>query len=269
MITPSISRWLKVPIVCLAVGSVGAGVLVARQNPTLQGHPDDYVRADIEYGARLYAEQCTTCHGESGDGVTGVDLRSGKFKNAVTDPQLRTVITNGFPNSGMPAFKFNPAELTGLVAYLRNMGTFDRGSVKLGDAARGQSIFDGKGACKSCHRIDNIGSRKAPDLSDIGGVRSAASLERSVRDPSSQMIPINRPVRITTRDGKVINGRRVNEDTFTVQIADEDGRLLSLTKADLREFRISTTSTMPSYEKELSSQEIADVVSYLLSLKGQ
>jgi mono/diheme cytochrome c family protein len=76
-------------------------------------------------------------------------------------------------------------------------------------------------------------------------------------------------VRITTRDGKVINGRRVNEDTFTVQIADEDGRLLSLTKADLREFRISTTSTMPSYEKELSSQEIADVVSYLLSLKGQ
>src|SRR5262245_4523347 len=82
MIPPSISRLLKVPIVCLAVGSVGAGVLAARQNPTLQGHPDDYVRADIEYGARLYAEQCTTCHGESGDGVTGVDLRSGKFKNA-------------------------------------------------------------------------------------------------------------------------------------------------------------------------------------------
>jgi hypothetical protein len=28
-------------------------------------------------------------------------------------------------------------------------------------------------------------------------------------------------------DGRVINGRRVNEDSYTVQISDEDGRLRS------------------------------------------
>jgi putative heme-binding domain-containing protein len=253
----------------LALAVHGAALFAARQNPTLQGHPDDYVRADIEYGAKLYAEQCSACHGENGAGVAGVDLRSGKFRNAVTDPQLRTVITTGFPNAGMPAFKFDSAELTGLVAYLRNMNTFDRGSLKSGDMSRGQSIVEGKGACLSCHRINHVGSRKAPDLSDVGAMRSAGSLERSLRDPSTQMMPINRPVRIVTRDGKVINGRRLNEDTFTVQLADEDGRLLSLAKADLRDFRISTKSTMPSYEKELSQQELADVVSYLLSLKGR
>jgi putative heme-binding domain-containing protein len=267
--SPLVNRLVRTTIVCLAIGWAGSGALLARQNPTLQGHPDDYARADVEYGARLYAEQCFSCHGENGDGVGGVDLRSGKFRNAVTDPQLRTVITNGFPNAGMPAFKFDSSELTGLVAYLRNMNTFDRGSGKAGDAARGQAVFEGKGACMSCHRVNNAGSRKAPDLSDIGTIRSAGSLERTLRDPSGQMMPINRPVRVVTRDGKVINGRRLNEDTFTVQLADEDGRLLSLTKADLREFHISTTSTMPSYEKELSSQELADVVSFLLSLKGQ
>jgi putative heme-binding domain-containing protein len=149
------------------------------------------------------------------------------------------------------------------------MNAFDHGSLKSGDTTRGQSVVEGKGACLSCHRVNHAGSRKAPDLSDIGSIRSAGSLERSLRDPSRQMMPINRPVRIVTRDGKVINGRRLNEDTFTVQIADEEGRLISLAKADLREFRISTTSTMPSYEKELSSQELADVVSYLLSLKGR
>lgn len=253
----------------LAVGLLTSGVLVAAQNPTLQGHPEDYVRADIEYGARLYAEHCFGCHGATGDGVAGVDLRGGKFRNAVTDPQLRTVITNGFPNAGMPAFKLDQAELTGLVAYLRNMNTFDHGSMKPGDAARGQIVFEGKGACLSCHRVNNVGSRRAPDLSDIGASRSAGSLERSLRDPSRQMMPINRPVRLVTRDGKVINGRRLNEDTYTVQIADQDGRLISLAKADLREFRVSTTSTMPSFEKELTSQELADVVSYLLSLKGR
>ena len=52
------------------------------QNPTLQGHPDDYPRADVEgTGARLYAQHCFGCHGNTGDGVAGVDLRSGKFRN--------------------------------------------------------------------------------------------------------------------------------------------------------------------------------------------
>src|SRR5688500_18853141 len=43
-------------VVCTGVGILLAVVLVSAQNPTLQGHPEDYVRADIEYGARLYAQ---------------------------------------------------------------------------------------------------------------------------------------------------------------------------------------------------------------------
>lgn len=254
---------------CVTAGVWLSGATTHAQNPTLQGHPDDYVRADIEYGARLYAQHCFACHGGTGDGVAGVDLRSGQFRNAKTDPQLRTVISNGFPNAGMPAFKLDAAELTGIVAYLRNMNTFDTGSMKAGDPSRGQVVFEGKGACLSCHRVNGKGSWKAPELSDIGTIRSAGSLERSLRDPTSQMIPINRPVRVVTRDGKVINGRRLNEDTYTVQLTDEEGRLYSLLKSDLREFTISTKSTMPSYEKELSQEELGDVVSFLLSLKGQ
>ncbi len=72
-----------------------------------------------------------------------------------------------------------------------------------------------------------------------------------------------------TKDGKTIDGRRLNEDTYTVQVTDEEGRLISLNKADLREFRISTRSTMPSYKQELSPDELSDVVTYLLSLKSQ
>ena len=87
-------------------------------------------------------------------------------------------------------------------------------------------------------------------------------------DPTGGMRPINRPVRAVTREGRVINGRRLNEDTYTVQLSDEEGRLHSLVKSDLREYTISTKSTMPSYEKELTPEEISDVVSYLLSLKG-
>jgi putative heme-binding domain-containing protein len=257
------------PILLAAAALAGSVVLSGAQNPTMLGHPEDYPRVDIEHGARLYSEHCDRCHGANGNGVASVDLRSGKFRTATTDNQLRTIITNGFPTAGMPPFKFDAADLTGIVAYLRNMNSIDRGSLRPGDATHGQVVVETKGACLSCHRINEKGSRKAPNLSNIGANRSAGSLERSLIDPSSQMWPINRPIHIVTKDGKVINGRRLNEDTYTVQVADEDGRLISLNKAELREFTVSTKSTMPSYKEELSSEELADVVSYLLSLKGK
>jgi hypothetical protein len=72
-----------------------------------------------------------------------------------------------------------------------------------------------------------------------------------------------------TRDGKTIDGRRLNEDTYTVQIADSEGRLLSFSKANLREFTVSTKAAMPSYKGELAQDELADLISYLLTLKGQ
>ena len=39
-----------------------------------------YAPADIAFGARIYAAQCSTCHAPTGDGVGGVDLRSGRFR---------------------------------------------------------------------------------------------------------------------------------------------------------------------------------------------
>jgi putative heme-binding domain-containing protein len=231
-------------------------------------HPGEYAPADVAYGARLYDAQCTTCHGANGDGVGGVDLRSGKFRHAATDQDLVRIVTTGIPGTGMLAFKFDAAEVAGIVAYLRNMNTVDRASVKTGDAAHGRAIFDGKGECARCHRVGAAGSRVAPDLTDVGAVRSPGSILRSLTDPTSQMFPINRPVHIVTKDGRVVNGRRLNEDTYTVQLIDERERLVSLAKADLREYTISTTSPMPSY-KGLAQDELADLVAYLLSLKGR
>jgi len=63
--------------------------------------------------------------------------------------------------------------------------------------------------------------------------------------------------------------RRLNEDTYTVQLLDDQERLVSLTKADLREYTILTSSPMPSYKESLSADELADLVAYLLSLKGR
>ena len=244
------------------------GLTVASAQRPIPPHDNPYADADIAYGATVYAAKCVTCHGAQGDAIGGVNLRSGTFRNAVMDRDLERFIRNG-STAGMPAFALDAADMAGIIAYLRNMNGFDSAAVKTGDAARGRAIFTGKGACTGCHRIGADGSRVAPNLSDIGTARSAGSLQRSLLDPTSQMMPINRPVRVITKDGTLINGRRLNEDTYSVQIIDDRERFHSLVKADLREYTISKTSPMPSYRSTLSGEEIADVLAYLLSLKGR
>ena len=82
------------------------------------------------------------------------------------------------------------------------------------------------------------------------------------------MRPINRPVQVVTADGTRVVGRRLNEDTYTVQLIDQQERLRSFDKADLREFTVLTESPMPAYGDQLSTQELADLLAYLVSLKG-
>ena len=88
-------------------------------------------------------------------------------------------------------------------------------------------------------------------------------------DPTGSIIPGNRSVRATTRDGRTIRGRRLNEDAYTIQLIDEQAHLVSLMKTDLRSLDLIPTSSMPSYETTLTADERADVIAYLLSLKGR
>jgi len=71
-----------------------------------------------------------------------------------------------------------------------------------------------------------------------------------------------------TSDGRTIRGRRINEDTHTVQLIDQQERLVSLEKSGIREYEVGKTSDMPSFAGKLSDTEIADVLAYLVSLKG-
>lgn len=255
----------------LALPLVGVLALVASAGAIREQSSQDhsYTTQDIQTGSRLYAGQCAQCHGPNGDTVTGINLRRGQFRRPLSDEDLRRTIATGVPGAAMPPFNFQPAELDGLVAFIRAGFDVGGGAVRIGEAARGQALFEGKGACGGCHRVNGNGPRLAPDLSDIGTMRTPAQLQRSLTEPVQQMMPINRPVRIVTRDGRTIRGRRLNEDTYTVQLIDEQERLVSLDKTDIREFELGKTSPMPPATKTLSNDELPDVIGYLLSLKGQ
>jgi len=250
----------------LALLVVAAGWSGARAQVN-QDH-GQYDATVVEAGRRLYGQQCRACHGNTGDGVPAVDLKLGRFSTHDSDEAIAKVITSGVPGKGMPGFTFEAREVTSLVAFIR--AGFDEASlsIKLGSPQRGRALFEGKGECATCHRVNGKGPRLAPDLSDIGAIRTAASLQRSLLEPTESLLPINRPVRIVTRDGRTLKGRRLNEDTFTVQIIDDQERLLSLAKSDIKQLVVETTASMPSYEGRLTPEEMADLLGYLATLRG-
>jgi putative heme-binding domain-containing protein len=198
-----------------------------------------------------------------------VDLRRGPLPRASTDAALAGINSNGIPGPGMPGFALRPADLRGIVAFVRSglPETADRVAAT-GSAERGRTVFEGGGGCLECHRVQDKGSYAGPDLSEIGRTRSAASIQQSLVNPSLVMRPINRPVRAVTRDGHIVSGRRLNEDTYTVQLITDRGRLVSFVKDELIELTVSTVSTMPSYRERLTPDEQSDLVAYLISLNG-
>jgi putative heme-binding domain-containing protein len=112
-----------------------------------------------------------------------------------------------------------------------------------------------------------LGAFSAPDLSDIGASRRRTDLETSLIDPDAEIRQDNRTVRATTPDGSTLTGNLLNQDTYSLQLLDPGGRLVSLNKAKLRDFEILTKSPMPSYKAKLNPQELADVIAYLVTLK--
>src|SRR5262245_15881019 len=246
---------------------VVATLACSRGSAAAQEHVGQYSQIEVETGFGLYNANCFACHGANGDSIPGVNLRSGQFRRASTDQELNRLIQTGVPGTAMPPGRFNSGELASLVAYIRSMRDFDTSPAR-GDAARGRALFEGKGACLSCHRVNGKGSRSAPDLSDIGAIRNPNVLARTLTDPTSSVRPANRTVRAVTRSGTTYMGRRLNEDTYTVQLITQDEQMISLVKAELREYTVLKTSSMPSFKATLSATEMDDVVAYLRTLKG-
>jgi cytochrome c oxidase cbb3-type subunit 3 len=226
----------------------------------------EYSADQIQAGYRLYTGQCQLCHGANGDGIAGINLSRQQFHTVVSDDDIRKMIITGNPQ-GMPPFALKPEELDSLVAFVRSGLDQSGVTFRLGDVGRGKAIYDGKGGCAACHLVAGVGARTAPDLTDIGFIRRPGQIINSLTDPDKATQPINRPVTIITKDGRTITGRRYGEDTFTVQLIDSQERMLSIQKADIRQYDVGQHSAMPSFQGKLSDDELADLLAYLVSLK--
>lgn len=234
------------------------------------GQDHSYTQGDIELGAQAYRLNCVGCHGGDGASVSGIDLGRGKFKIVQSDEDLVRVILNGVPGTGMPASSLSAVRARMIVAYLRTMNE-KKGRTSIaaarGDVARGKVLFEQEGSCIGCHRVFGKGGRSGPDLSDVGHQLRAIEIEAAILDPDEGYPLGTRPVRVVRREGGALSGLLLNQDTYSLQLIDQEGVLRSLPRSNVKEER-PAQSWMPSFRGKWNAQQLADLIAYLVSLKG-
>jgi cytochrome c oxidase cbb3-type subunit III len=230
---------------------------------------------------------CAFCHGLGArGGGRGPDLTRSQKRHGNSDVDLFRTINQGIPGTAMPpngttgqGVGMTDEEIWQVIAYLRSIQR--RPERSRGNAAHGKELFYGDANCSGCHMVEGKGGRLGPDLSTVGGARTADYIVDSVRNPSRRLaqglseatkeFPQEyETVTVVTADGNVITGVTLNEDSFTVQLMDTSERLYSFEKDKLRSFNKSHVSLMPAYDTSLlSDKDLQDIVAYLLSVAAK
>ncbi len=81
------------------------------------------VRGDAVAGASVYAERCSTCHGDKAQGESALSLSNPVFLMSAPDAFLRHAIVHGRPGTPMPAFgeDLAPKAIDDVTAFLRSL----------------------------------------------------------------------------------------------------------------------------------------------------
>ncbi len=230
------------------------------------GTPPDAAAA--ERGQKLFTPNCSFCHGmKATGGDTGPDLvRSTLVLHDVKGDLISTVVHNGRPTKGMPAFStFTNTELYDLAEFLHmrveltaNRGTYKVLNVLTGNAQAGKAYFEGKGKCNTCHSATG-------DLAHVGSKLSPADLQQAFLYPSrdaAQTVTVTRPAE------KVITGTLKHLDDFQVSLSDESGEYHSIPRTPGT--HVEVDDPLAAHRKLLDQYTDADmhnVTAYLATLK--
>jgi putative heme-binding domain-containing protein len=134
-----------------------------------------------------------------------------------------------------------------------------------GDAERGQAAF--KKVCAACHKIGDVGYEIGPNLATLKA-RGAEAILVNMLDPSREVNPQFVNYALITDDGRTITGMIAAETATSVTLKRAENASDTVLRINIDELRGTGLSLMPEgVEKQISKQEMADLIAYLLALK--
>lgn len=224
---------------------------------------------DGSAGQQLFSSSCSACHGLDGrGGEHGPDIAGNVRVQRLTDAAVADVIRNGIAKSGMPAFGtlLKPAQIEAVVGWLRSLqGGGGVQSTVSGDPAAGRTLFFGRAQCSRCHMMAGEGGFIGADLSEYGATRQPADIRDRILNPQKYARPGRGLVKVELEGGTNLTAVVRNEDNFSMQLQDLDGRFVFLKKRDIVRSTAVAEGLMPrNYGSTLTGPEIDNLVSFLI-----
>ena len=134
-----------------------------------------------------------------------------------------------------------------------------------GDLSSGEKIFSDK--CTSCHKIGDKGNDIGPKLATIGERFDKTALLDAILNPSAAIAFGYEPLMIKTKSGQAFYGFLLSEGKTTI-LKDIAGNKIIIDTKTIESKQQMKTSIMPdAVSLNLNEQDLADITSYLLSLK--
>jgi putative membrane-bound dehydrogenase-like protein len=130
------------------------------------------------------------------------------------------------------------------------------------DAAHGKMVF--KKNCSTCHRLENVGVEVGPDLLSALRNKTKETLLVDILDPSREVDPRYINYLVTTKAGRSFTGMIAAETASSVTLRRAEKAEDTILRSEIDEIQATATSLMPEeLEKQLSKQDVADVIAYL------
>lgn len=195
-------------------------------------------------------------------------LKASKVKAALRTDKLKTTLGKYSADVQKQAeelfasLKTNSAEQKARLEQLLPL-------VKKGDIHRGHTVFNNpKYSCVACHTIGYVGGKIGPDLTRIGGIRTELDLLEAIVYPSASLVRSYEPVAVATTQGKVHNGIITKETATEITLVTGADQQATIPREEIEEILPSSVSIMPAgLDKQLSDQELADLVTFLKACK--
>jgi cytochrome c oxidase cbb3-type subunit III len=266
------SRFVLAPVLAVlwSASALAVWSQSPQQNVRQKNLPQKKVPSMLARGKQTFASTCAGCHGLDGrGGERAPNIAENRKVQRLSDPQILRIIENGVPGTGMPAFhSLARTDVRAVVTYLRSLQE-TKTTLKLpGDPVRGETIFFGKAGCSGCHMAAGKGGFIASDLSGYGRSHAAEQIRSAITSPTPISNGQAKMVRATTRSGEKYLGRIRNEDNFSLQLQTLDGTFFFVEKSDLESLDNSQTLMHADSGSTLTSNELNDVVSYLMRVSG-
>ena len=152
----------------------------------------------------------------------------------------------------------NAARLTELKAIEAGLGK--------GDVAQGAKLFFGKAICSSCHAVANKGGKFGPDLTNIGEIRSSHDILEAILYPGASFAREHETTKVTTQS-TTYTGIIKEQFPEAITIEVGPGAIVRVQRSEITGIEPQNVSMMPpGLDKQLSSEELSDLMAYLNAL---